>query len=132
MPFDGGSFLDTADRLCTSQDEHGLRTAIGRSYYGVFWRARDMAAKEASSPAEARRYYTRGAHSEVLSFVRASRDKARKTLGYDIADLMEARHKADYEATYVPNNIDLEKEAVYLAGIARRAIAAIEQMRKAQ
>lgn len=128
MPFDGGDFVDTADHLCTGGEEHQLRTAIGRSYYGVFWRARDLAAREASTPAEGRRYYTRGAHSEVLSYFRASRDRARKTLGYDIADLMEARHKADYEATYVPNNINLDKEAVYLAGVARQAITAIENM----
>lgn len=132
MPFDGGDFVDTADGLCTGREEHQLRTAIGRSYYGVFWRARDLAANEASTPAEGRRYYTRGAHSEVLSYFRVSRDRARKTIGYDIADLMEARHKADYEAIYLPNNISLEKEAVYLAEIARRTVAAIEQLGTAQ
>ncbi len=128
MAFDGGSFVDTADHLCTGQEEHQLRTAIGRSYYGVFWRARELATREASTPAEGRRNYTCGAHSEVLSHFRGSRDRARKTLAYDIADLMEARHKADYDATYVPNNIDLAKEAVYLAGVARQAMNTIDNM----
>lgn len=122
--FDGESFLSIATDLCTSTDEHCLRTSTGRSYYATFWVARGWALRKA--PEREREFRGLGAHQAVNDFVRSSKNPTIRTAGDGITDLRRARNSADYHEIYEATNMDLPNDAKFLVLLARDVIAELK------
>jgi len=118
--FKGETFLSIATDLCSSTDEHRLRTSIGRSYYATFWVARGYAIRKA--PERERDFRSLSAHQAVNEFVRSSKNPTIRTAGDGITDLRRARNSADYSETYEATNMNLSNDAKYLSLLAQEII----------
>jgi uncharacterized protein (UPF0332 family) len=87
-PFDPLRFLALAHELGQSNDEHKLRTAVGRAYYAIFLIARDRLSVVAGEKT----------HKEVFQALERRR---KYTLRDQMMRLYELRRVADYEMSPV-------------------------------
>jgi len=96
MSFVWTSYLQLADELIKHQNpaipqEAYLRSAISRSYYGVFCIARNFLIRNGVSiPRVSTHKFVRDAYLN-------SRHKAERKIGRDLRDLWQERKDADYE-----------------------------------
>lgn len=115
MSFDWSDYLVLARELAhqtiqPTQQEARLRSAISRSYYAAFIKARNhLRDKEGLvAPASA------NPHQYVINQFLNSRIAARHRIGWDLVYLRRERNKADYEDSYpdlVSNMSDVLKRS---------------------
>lgn len=102
MSFDWRLYVQLADELITYQrtarfQEAYLRTAISRSYYGVFCIARNfLIGKGISIPKV-------DSHKFVREQYRASQNKQERKIGDSLTRLWRRRKDADYEDRVIIN-----------------------------
>ena len=127
--FDGTSFVDVAESLHHDPQEESLRTSVGRSYYGVFWKAREYASNR-EGPALSHQFNKSGAHAEVRRYFEQNgrTDRRFRRVAYDLRDLINARHSVDYERLYSPRNCSLSNDAPFFVAMARNTISEIDQL----
>ncbi len=92
MSFDWNGFRELAEELRQREDEAAKRTAIGRLYYAVYWRARTLLENEGF-------VYRRGeqSHQQVWQEFK-HRGRTRRAVGSLGIDLRDNRVEADYFA----------------------------------
>lgn len=96
MSFDWKLYVQLADELINHQRTQGLqeaylRSAISRSYYGVFCIARNFLVSRGTT------IPTANTHKFVRDKYRKSPNKAEKKIGKDLFSLWLDRKEADYE-----------------------------------
>lgn len=104
-------YLDLADLLVSSAysrqipsgSETFYRSAISRSYYGVFGKLRVEMEKNGH-------YFTHSnVHQQLIEWLRSHSDKQIASIGKDLDRLRHERNSADYDANYTLTQISAEK-----------------------
>lgn len=129
MSFDGRAFLLSAHYLNTPAsaetspelEEANLRSAISRSYYAAFWRAR------ARYLADGERLSRMDAHQTVIEAFRTSRYRARMTIGVHLIRLRANRNEADY-AVASGSLATLRQRAQQTIAIAALVLGLLDQL----
>jgi uncharacterized protein (UPF0332 family) len=93
-PFDPQGFLDLADSLVSapSPNEAELRSAVSRSYYALFLKAREnLASSDKITPSR-----SATDHRTVITALKSSGGKE----GHVLDKLLTQRHRADYDLRF--------------------------------
>lgn len=96
--FDWDDFLILAKELAQHNDEASLRTAISRTYYAVYWKARIQLEKEGFV---VRFGVGKGSHEQVWNEYNNRRGDDNKKIFKFGNELKRNRTKADYRAEIV-------------------------------
>lgn len=125
MTFCWDDFLEVARDLDAQapdkvQDEAKLRCAVSRAYYAAFHSARAFLRAEDPSLSERIR------HEEVHDKFIFDADPQRKTIGLNLKDIKQKRHKADYKLPYPDPNI--KSDASYMIMLAEDVIEDISNL----
>lgn len=86
-------YLEVAEFLLNQKGEHFVRSAISRSYYGVFHGVRKHGEERRGFP------FGSGAdvHRDVVRILRSQPDESSRELAKDLARLRDERNAADYQ-----------------------------------
>lgn len=101
MSFDWKPYLQVAEELINRQNAKGLeeaylRSAISRSYYGIFGIARAFLKQSGVT------LPSKDTHKTLRSEFKNSPDSIKKKIGFDLDRLWKDRKDADYEdAVYI-------------------------------
>ena len=93
--FDWDDFLRLAKELAQNNDEASLRTAISRTYYAVYWKARIQLEKEGFI---VRFGVGKGSHEQVWDEYNTRQGNDNKKIFKFGNELKRNRTKADYRA----------------------------------
>lgn len=96
--FDWDDFLILAKELAQRNDEASLRTAISRTYYAVYWKARMQLEKEGFF---IRFGVGKGSHEQVWDEYNNRQGKENKAIFKYGDELKKNRHKVDYKPKIV-------------------------------
>lgn len=89
MNFDWRKFVDLAQRFITYEEtEEVFRTAVSRSYYGVFGILRNYTGLK--------NYTRKDVHQRVIEALIYSQNKEERKIGRWLDELRKDRNKADY------------------------------------
>ncbi|MFB2879051.1 HEPN domain-containing protein [Floridanema aerugineum] len=120
MSFDWSNYLNLAQELAQeTSDEAKLRSAISRSYYAAFIKARNFLRHKDNLVIP-----QQNAHQYVITQFKNSPDRLRQKLGKRLERLRVYRNRADYEDVF-SNLVQKAEEALTLA---RRIISALDGM----
>ncbi|MFH1860844.1 MAG: HEPN domain-containing protein [bacterium] len=87
MSFDWREYVNLSEELVKREEESCLRSAISRSYYGVFCLARNKLGYQ---------NLHFNVHSKVIDTYRNSKDIIREKIGKNLDELKKARNIVDY------------------------------------
>ena len=119
--FSWQAFFELAERLAAAPDEASLRTAVSRSYYAVYNRAREML--EHLDP-DYEPHRTRESHKQVWDRVAARTERQAKTAARSGKSLMHKRVEADYHL----DRGQWDKQSRDALAEARRALNSIDDL----
>jgi uncharacterized protein (UPF0332 family) len=122
MPFEWISFLNVAERLIAAPEagieEAYFRSAVSRTYYGLFGTVRQTVEKKGQ------RFSPINIHSQVIKFLKRSKNPLERKIGAELDRLRKERVKADYEA-----GVTLTKpDALQIQAMAKRLKAKIDRI----
>ncbi|MDI6792265.1 MAG: hypothetical protein QME81_05280 [bacterium] len=89
MSFDWTEYIRLSEELIQKEEEVYLRSAISRSYYGVFCIARNKLGYQ--------RYSGRDVHGKIIDGYKNSADRIQEKIGKNLDELRKARNSADYD-----------------------------------
>jgi uncharacterized protein (UPF0332 family) len=122
MPFEWISFLKVAERLiavpAAGVEEAYFRSAVSRIYYGLFGTVRQVLEKKGH------RFGPINIHSQVIKFLRRSRNHLERRIGAELDRLRLERVKADYQAGITLTQLD----ALQVQAMAKRLKAKIDRI----
>lgn len=96
--FDWNDFLILAKELAQRNDEASLRTAISRTYYAVYWKARMQLEKDGFS---VRFGVGKGSHEQVWDEYNNRQGKENKAIFKYGDELKKNRHRVDYKPKFI-------------------------------
>ncbi|MEK7275275.1 MAG: HEPN domain-containing protein [Candidatus Desantisbacteria bacterium] len=96
MSFDWRKYIKLSEELISKKEEACLRSAVSRSYYGVFCIARNKLGYQGDTSSKV--------HSRVIDTYKNSKNIIQGKIGKNIDELRRARNSADYD-----DSIEIEK-----------------------
>ncbi|MDI6781099.1 MAG: HEPN domain-containing protein [bacterium] len=116
MSFDWREYIKLSEELILRKEEACLRSAVSRSYYGVFCIARNKL--------RYRSYSGSDVHRKVIETYENSRDIIQKKIGKNLNELRKARNNADYD-----NSIEIKKdEAERMLVLSKQVLKSMESL----
>ncbi|HOV92532.1 MAG TPA: HEPN domain-containing protein [Candidatus Kapabacteria bacterium] len=93
MRFNWEKFIQLAENIQLHKSEEAYRTAISRSYYGIFCTIRDLNQFE--------QYKKSDIHSKIIAHFKQSNDINDQWIGKLLDELRKYRNNADYDSEKV-------------------------------
>ena len=101
MTFESDDFFLVGEHLenC-SNDEAYQRSAVGRFYYGCYWKCRNYFESKTN-----RRLGKKSPHKKLIDYFEGSENKIESQIGNNLYDLKSIRIKADYKNNFKRNSV---------------------------